>query len=146
MEVSRLEVTGATAAGLAAATATGDPTCIYDLQDSSQQRQIPDPLSKARDWTCILMDPSWICFHCAKRGTPWALTFAILSVEAKLGHLTLQSRTLISWQSSRALGSKGRTRTPTAPCLHHPICRGGLALWWLGLCVKCLCVIKVMKI
>ena len=30
----------------------------------------PYPLSKARDWTCVLMDASWIRFHWAMRGTP----------------------------------------------------------------------------
>ena len=28
---------------------------------SSQRCQILNPLSKARDWTCILMDTSWVC-------------------------------------------------------------------------------------
>ena len=27
-----------------------------------------DPLSKARDQTCILMDTSWVCFHYATLG------------------------------------------------------------------------------
>ena len=44
------------------ATATQDPSCICDLYHSSQQCQIPDPLSKARDQTQILMDPSQIHF------------------------------------------------------------------------------------
>ena len=36
--------------------ATQDPSHICDLHHSSRQHQIPDSLSKARDWTCILMD------------------------------------------------------------------------------------------
>ena len=40
----------------ATATATPDPSCICDLHRSSWQCWIPDPLSKARDWTCIPMD------------------------------------------------------------------------------------------
>ena len=32
--------------------------------------RIPDPLSKARDRTRILMDTSQIRFHCAIMGTP----------------------------------------------------------------------------
>ena len=44
------------------ATATWDPSQVCDLHHSSKQRQIPDPLSKARDRTCILMDPSLIHF------------------------------------------------------------------------------------
>ena len=42
----------------ATATAKWDPGCVRDLEHSSWQHQILNPLSKARDWTCILMDPS----------------------------------------------------------------------------------------
>ena len=56
-----------------AATATSDPSRICDLHHSSQQRQILNPLSKARDPTCNLMVPNWICFPCATTGTPVCL-------------------------------------------------------------------------
>ena len=52
------------------ATEAQDPSCICDLHYSSWQRQIPDPLRKARDWTHILMDTSQIHFHCATIGNP----------------------------------------------------------------------------
>ena len=52
------------------ATATWDPSCIVNLHHSSRQRWIPDPLIKARDWTCILKDSSQIHFHCTTTGTP----------------------------------------------------------------------------
>ena len=42
----------------ATATGTPDPSCICDLRCSLQQCQILNPLSKARDQTCILMDTS----------------------------------------------------------------------------------------
>ena len=42
----------------ATATAMQDPSCIQDSHHSSGQRQILDPLSKARDRTRILTDPS----------------------------------------------------------------------------------------
>ena len=29
-----------------------------------------NPLSKARDGTCVLMDTSWVRYHCATGGTP----------------------------------------------------------------------------
>ena len=45
------------------ATATQDLSCIRDLHCSSQQRQILNPLIKARDRTHILMDISWVCYH-----------------------------------------------------------------------------------
>ena len=49
---------------LATATATWDPSRVCTLHHSSWQSQIPNPLSKARDRTCILMDTSQICFCC----------------------------------------------------------------------------------
>ena len=45
------------------ATSTQDPSLICDLHHSSQQRQILNPLSEARDQTCSLMDASQINFH-----------------------------------------------------------------------------------
>ena len=38
------------------ATATSDPSCTCDLHHNSQQHQILNPLSEARNRTCILMD------------------------------------------------------------------------------------------
>ena len=51
------------------ATATWDPSRICDLQHSSQQRWILNPLTEARDRTRILMDPSRAHSHGAM-GTP----------------------------------------------------------------------------
>ena len=52
------------------ATAMPDPSHVCDLHHSSWQRQILNPLSKARDLACILMDTSHIHFHYATMGTP----------------------------------------------------------------------------
>ena len=52
------------------ATAMLDPSHVCDLHHSSRQCWIPDPLGKARDPTCILMNTSQIHFHCAMTGTP----------------------------------------------------------------------------
>ena len=52
------------------AIAMPDPSCIFDLHHSSRQRRIHNPLSKARDQTCNLMVPSWICSRCVMTGTP----------------------------------------------------------------------------
>ena len=44
----------------ATATAMQDPSCVCDLYHSLQKCQILNPLSEARDQTCILMDTNWI--------------------------------------------------------------------------------------
>ena len=59
--------------GAVAASATAtipDPSRVCDLHHSLWQCWIPESLSKARDWTHILMDTSQICFHCATMETP----------------------------------------------------------------------------
>ena len=43
----------------ATATATPEASCIFNLHRSSQPCWILNPLSEARDRTCILMDISW---------------------------------------------------------------------------------------
>ena len=45
-------------------------SCICNLHHSSQQHQNFNPLSEARDQTCILMGTSQICFCWATTGTP----------------------------------------------------------------------------
>ena len=42
------------------ATAMPDPSHICDLCSSLWQHQILNPGSKTRDWTCTLMDTSWV--------------------------------------------------------------------------------------
>ena len=53
----------------ATATATRDPSHVFDLYHSSRQCRILNPLSEARDRTCNLMPPNWIHFPCAMTGT-----------------------------------------------------------------------------
>ena len=57
--------------GYITATATWDPSPshVCNLHYSSWQCRIPDPLREARDWTCILMVTSQICFCCTTTGT-----------------------------------------------------------------------------
>ena len=54
----------------ARAIATRDPSHICNLHRSSRQHRILNPLSEARDQTCIFMDASRIHFHCTTMGTP----------------------------------------------------------------------------
>ena len=76
MEVPRLEVKlELQVPATATTTAMQDPSSICSLHHSSGQRQILNPLSEVRDWTCILMDTSQVCFHCTTTGTP---TYCIL--------------------------------------------------------------------
>ena len=71
MEVPRLGVRSELLLlAYARATATPDLGRICDLHHSSQQRQILNALSKARDGTRNLMVPSRIRFHYTTMGTP----------------------------------------------------------------------------
>ena len=69
MEVPRLDVESELQP-TATATATQDPSQVCDLNHSSWQCQILNPLNEARELTRNLMVPSRIRFHCAKTGTP----------------------------------------------------------------------------
>ena len=51
------------------ATAMPDPIHICSLYLSSQQQWILNPLSEARDWTCVLMETSQVHYHWATTGT-----------------------------------------------------------------------------
>ena len=53
----------------ATAIETRDPSRVYDLHHSSQQHQILNSLSEARDQTRILMDISQAHYHWATMGT-----------------------------------------------------------------------------
>ena len=44
------------------ATAMLDLSCVCDWHHSSWQGQILNPLSEARDQTCILMDTGQVCY------------------------------------------------------------------------------------
>ena len=51
------------------AATTPDLSHICDLRHSSQQHQILNQQREARDWTWILMDTSWVHFHCTFSST-----------------------------------------------------------------------------
>ena len=52
------------------ATAAPDLSCLCNLHHSSQQCWILNPLSEARDRTCVLLDPSQAHFCWTTMGTP----------------------------------------------------------------------------
>ena len=68
------------------ATATWDPSHVGDLHHSSRQRWIPDPLSKAGDRTCILIDTSRIRFRCATMGPPHCNSLCLLDFRTRTTH------------------------------------------------------------
>ena len=61
---------GATADSLCCCHINANMSRICDLCHGSWQHQILKSLSEARDQTCNLMVPSWICFRYAMTGTP----------------------------------------------------------------------------
>ena len=52
------------------ATATPDPSCIYDLRHSSGQQGILNPLSEARDQPRTFIDTHQVCYCWAMAETP----------------------------------------------------------------------------
>ena len=54
----------------ATATATQDPSHVWDLHRGSQQCWVPNPLSEARDWTRVLKDTNQAPYCWAMTGTP----------------------------------------------------------------------------
>ena len=70
MKVSKLRVELELQLLAYTATATTDLSQVCHLHHSSQQSQIPNPLSEARAQTRILMDTSQIHFHCTTVETP----------------------------------------------------------------------------
>ena len=71
-----------------------------------QQHRIPNPLSKVRDRTHILMDTSRILFHCATIGTPSILQQAHSDVEYN-----------VEFNSTVLIPAKG-----LVVLIHHCIC------------------------
>ena len=79
------------------ATAIWDPSHICNLYTMAHGNAgSPDPLSKARDWTHVVMDISFICFHFTTMGTPSVLFVkkTILSSLSCLGNLVKKLLTI----------------------------------------------------
>ena len=61
------------------ATATPVPSHVYYLHYSSWQCQMLNPPSKAGDWTCVLIDTTWVHCHWATTGTPFFFFFFLIN-------------------------------------------------------------------
>ena len=86
MEVPRLGVeSGLQLLAYATATAKPDPSYICDLPQNSWECCIPDPLSRARDRTRVLMDTGRGRYCWATMETPmWSLRMGLLEVLGRL--------------------------------------------------------------
>ena len=67
----------------ATATATQDPSYVCDLHHSSQQCQILNPLTEARDQTHNLTDTNQVYFCCATTGTPGHQILLVLALHTQ---------------------------------------------------------------
>ena len=86
MEVSRLQVElELQLQAYTTATATQALSHICDLYHSSGQRQILNPLSEARDPTCILVDTRQVCNLLSHNGNSLAVVLSKAFTEGQQG-------------------------------------------------------------
>ena len=120
------------------ATALWNPSCICNLHHSSWQCWIPDPLSGARDQTCVLMDTSWICFCCATTGTPTREVYSV--EEPSWWALSANPSSVAKWQVTCCLWILIRAHFASSliSVLSHETCNSTLIsgkqrdkiFWW----------------
>ena len=91
-------------------TATWALSHICNLHHSTQQHWILNPLSEARDQTCVFMDTSQIHFCCTKMGTPGFSEFSC----------GLYTTPLLVWGCYQASSCLGPTSFPCLT-LAHPL-------------------------
>ena len=101
------------------------PNRVCDLHHSSWQHLILNPMSKARDRTCILMDPSQVHFCSTTMETPQQRSFEGLLVPYTAKHfrsLTLLSHHSHSKNSSQSVQPlTGKMHPYPGPPCHHSI-------------------------
>ena len=72
-----------------------DLSHVCNLHYSSWQCWTLNPQNEARDWTCILMDTSWVCHHWTTIGIPlsiflYSLWFFQWSISSSVAYCLLQ--------------------------------------------------------
>ena len=113
----------------ARATATPDPSHVFELYHSSQQRRILNPLSEARDRTCNFMVPSQICFRCA---TTWR------ELWAKFSSSSVNQRTpMLPWVWSEGKVEMQQNNRPWEAVTHTHNLRNGS--WFFFSFYGCTC-------
>ena len=80
------------------ATVKPDSSHVGNIQHRSWQHRIPDPLSKSKDRTHILMDTSWIPFCCAMKGTSQPQDFHCYTWEREVLPRDCQTDVLWTWR------------------------------------------------
>ena len=85
-------------------TAMRDPSC--DLHHSSWQHQILNPLSKARDQTCIFMNTSQVRYCWATTGTPKIILHCLPPFLLLYSHEITKSILVTTCSKSISLQSK----------------------------------------
>ena len=107
----------------ATATAVQDPDQVCNLYHSSWQCRTHNPLSKARDWTRVLLDTSQLCYRWAMKGTPKTCPFKVNSECSWIPEAPSESTCNISLTSFPCRGWEGREA-----CLLH-LCDGWGTPW-----------------
>ena len=99
---------------------------MCNLHHNSWQCQILNPLSKARVWTRILMDGSWVHYHWATRGNPHEPLLLKQRKGAQRGAVS-SSKPLRYWMTEPELRLEPRS---AGPCIHALPPSGCFSLTW----------------
>ena len=124
---------GAVAAGLHHSQSNTYLSCICNLHHSSLQCWILNPLRVPRDWTCVLMNTSQVCFHWAMTGTPSSF---LLDEETEAGrcYTTSQCHTISKISSPGDSGSEPYfNHEANLPCPLNKHCLSHSKNWSLEL-------------
>ena len=99
------------------ATATLDPSHVCNLHHSSQQCWILNLLHETRDGTCILMDTSWIHFHCTMTDIPLILYLYEMMDIQLIAYVSSQARGQIRAAAASLSHSNSHNNTRSKPHL-----------------------------